>query len=48
MSINAVFGAYQVKHRIELLRFGYSLEYLTVNVDFLPIVNQINLYNNGL
>ena len=40
LSRNAGLCACQVKHKIELLGFGYLLEYLDVNVDLLPILNQ--------
>ena len=37
MSRNVEFVANHVKHKIELLGFGYLLEYMDVNVDLLPI-----------
>ena len=40
MSSNIGFWANHVKHIIEILGFGYLLEYMDVNVDLLPILKQ--------
>ena len=40
MSSNIGFWANHVKHKIEILGFGYLLEFMDVNVDFLPILKQ--------
>ena len=40
MSSNIGFWANHVKHKIEILGFGYLLGYMDVNVDLLPILKQ--------
>ena len=40
MSSNVGFWANHVKHKIEILGFGYLLEYMDVNVDHVPVLKQ--------
>ena len=40
MSRNVGFWANHVKHKIEILGFGYLLEYMDVNIDLLSILKQ--------